>query len=97
LRTARPVQNSFACALLLGRAGGPGLCNLEVRLEPGARADSVVADPQLEKLRVDNPAARALPLLTAIARRQSIRLAFDYLQDSTLSVGVTALAGHGHQ
>jgi len=97
LRTARLVQNSFACALLLGREGEPGLCKLEVGLEPGARPDSVVADPQLEKLRVDNPAARALPLLAAIARGQSIRLAFDYLQDSTLSVGVTALSGHGHQ
>jgi len=88
LRTARPINDSFACALLLSTYSATSLCTLEVRFEVGARAASVMENTSLEALRKDNPSARALPLLAAIARRDRVRLTFDYLHDASVSVDV---------
>lgn len=47
-----------------------------------------LAAPELEALRIGNPAARALPLLAMLAARQSGRIVLDYLPDTRLQVDV---------
>ena len=70
LNKTRPGHGEFACALLLHRQPGGTSAGLSLRLESGGE-ESTVADPMLEALRTDNPAARALPLLAALARGQA--------------------------
>lgn len=66
LRPHRPLEHPFAVALLLTEQPcGEAPLRLELALEPGA--ESTLSDPCLETLRRDNPAARSLPLLAAIA------------------------------
>jgi hypothetical protein len=88
LREVRPINESFACALLLSRHSEVNLCTLDVHFEPGTRATSTMDHASLEALRQDNPSARALPLLAAIARHEWGHLTFDYLRDATLFVEV---------
>ncbi|MFN2348785.1 MAG: beta-ketoacyl synthase chain length factor [Thioalkalivibrio sp.] len=65
---ARPVQHPFAVALRLGPAGGTPW---RLVLEPGGAGEAdTCSDPALEALRLDNPAARALPLLQRLAGGQ---------------------------
>ena len=84
LAAARPVEHGFACALLLERA--PSGAGLDVRPGPPA-ASSGCDTPALESLRMGNPAARALPLLEALARGESRTLHFAY-PTGTLQVGL---------
>lgn len=64
-RPVRPVVDPFAVALLLDTgAAGP---RLTAASAAGATPDGA-DDPALERLRVSNPAARALPLLALLAR-----------------------------
>ncbi|MDE2157483.1 MAG: beta-ketoacyl synthase chain length factor, partial [Burkholderiales bacterium] len=70
LHALRPVADVFATALLLVPAGGRGL-----RLTVGAEgAASRCADAGLEALRLGIPAARALPLLRALAANAAATL-----------------------
>ncbi|MBA1149000.1 beta-ketoacyl synthase chain length factor, partial [Ectothiorhodospiraceae bacterium WFHF3C12] len=64
LYSQRPLANP--CAVALRLAAGRGL-SLEYAPRP-AEAETVMADAALEALRCSNPAARALPLLAALAR-----------------------------
>lgn len=65
---ARPVHHSFAVALRLGPAEGSPW---RLALEPSAAGEADgCTDPELEALRLDNPAARALPLLQRLAGGQ---------------------------
>src|SRR3989344_509294 len=50
---------------------------------------NIMADAGMEILRCGNPAARALPLLAAIARHQSAIVTLEYLDGNCLQVGVT--------
>lgn len=64
----RPVQPDVAVALLLAPPDHAGAC---ARLDLSAAGDAspqAMDDAALEALRFGNPAARALPLLAAIAR-----------------------------
>jgi hypothetical protein len=74
---ARPVTLPFGAALLLARKGsGPALAGMEIRIEKAAAGATAMRDPRLEFLRGDNPAARALPLLAAVAggRRETVKV-----------------------
>jgi len=67
LNAVRPIRHPFACALLLSRARSArtlAACRLEIR-ETGC--SSRMQDDNLEQLRLDNPAARSLPLLAALS------------------------------
>jgi len=65
---ARPVHHPFAVALRLGPAQGSAW---RLVLEPGGAGEAdTCSDPALEALRLDNPAARALPLLQRLASGQ---------------------------
>lgn len=68
LQRCRAVTVAFAAAILLGisrpeAGGGIWSCGL-VR----GQAEDRCADPALERLRLDNPAARCLPLLRLLAK-----------------------------
>jgi hypothetical protein len=95
LYSARPTRGSFACALLLSRDSAAALCALEVEFKSAPSAASRVDHAALEALRATNPAARALPLLCAIAQSEASTLSFDYLQDASLSVAVLPKGSHG--
>lgn len=68
-RSVHPVEMPFAVALLLGR-GGQGPC-LFTDGQGYGDTPSVCESPALEALRQQNPAARALPLLVALAGGRS--------------------------
>ncbi|MCW8086854.1 beta-ketoacyl synthase chain length factor [Sabulicella glaciei] len=77
LHGARPTAFPFAAALVLRPAEAPGArAVLELDPRPGTVPEAVPADA-LAALETGNPAARALPLLRALAARReaSLRLA----------------------
>jgi hypothetical protein len=86
LRERRPIPDAFGIALVLGReatAEGPriALCFTDA---PATR----LADAALEKLRQSIPAARALPLLHALAESRPARVVLDYLPERRLQMQV---------
>jgi len=88
---ARPLTAGFAVALVLcDRPSGRNLARLKLHLEdvPGGAPDTL-GDPRIEALRCGNPAARALPLLTAIARRRQTGVRLDYFEEQCLSIEVS--------
>jgi hypothetical protein len=92
LAAARVIAESFAVALVLSpaatRAGQPRL-TLSLAARNGRDRPSAPATPGLVPLHDGNPAARALPLLEAIARGRQTRLALPYLDDTMLGIDVT--------
>jgi hypothetical protein len=80
LQATRPIADTMGLALVLAPAAWAGAqraqARLQVRLLPLAQAGEPTRchDPVLENLRGRIPAARALPLLEAIARRQGTRV-----------------------
>jgi len=76
LRALRPLPDVFACALLLAPLGSPVgwplMLSTAVRGEP-----TRCGNAELDALRSSIPAARALPLLEALARDESCTLLLD--------------------
>ncbi|HWQ40127.1 MAG TPA: beta-ketoacyl synthase chain length factor [Burkholderiales bacterium] len=89
LGQARPLGAPFACGVLLAGERGPAtIACLEVGIADGER-ESTMPQPALEELRRGNPAARALPLLSALAGREPARVVLDYVTGRQLSVDLT--------
>ncbi len=91
LRSHRPIPDAFGLALVLLPEPTPrSLARLDVTLAeaPASR----MADPALERLRQGVPAARALPLLQALAQGGPREVVIDYLDDLRLRVAVTPAA-----
>ncbi len=91
LYAKRPVPDSFGTALVLtptGEAASLARIALSLRDTPGDTPDDRMPDPQLETLRVSVPAARSLPLLRLLARREPGRVALEYLPEQHLTVEV---------
>ncbi|NJD06097.1 MAG: beta-ketoacyl synthase chain length factor, partial [Methylococcaceae bacterium] len=66
----RPMDGPFGLALLLQpERDNNTLAGLELRW-PVADTSTALDDPDLEALRLGNPAGRGLPLLAAVARRE---------------------------
>jgi hypothetical protein len=87
LRQVRPIADAFGVALVLApRPGERTLARIDAHLT-GAPADTF-ADTTLEALRLSNPAARALPLLEALARGESKEVVLDYLDGTRLAVSI---------
>jgi hypothetical protein len=87
LHAKRPLTDAFGCALLIDSgvtAKGPAL---EVSLVPEESEDRV-ADSGLEQLRLGSPAARALPLLVALAQGVPGRVVVPYLPGRSMAVRV---------
>jgi hypothetical protein len=90
IRDVRPVEDSFGVALVLApHASERALARIEVRFDEAPA--STLTSPAFEALRLNNPAARALPLMEALASRRSTRVVLDYLDDLRLEAGITMM------
>ncbi len=88
LHPARPLAAPFAVALLLGGPECPG-GQAHLGLHPISGSPVTrMADPGLEALRLGNPAARALPLLAAIARDRERKVVLEYLDEQQVVLEV---------
>lgn len=87
LRAARPTRDAFGVALVLAPNPSPRtLARIDVELTNAPA--TTLASAVLETLRRGNPAARALPLLEALAARRTATVVLDYLDDLRVRVGV---------
>lgn len=85
LHALRPLPDSFALALLLAPQGaGPRLTLQTDSGRPATRCD----DAGLEALRSTIPAARALPLLQALARAGAATVVVDGAPGLSLQIGI---------
>lgn len=85
----RPVPDSFGVALVLTPAATPNArARLTATLCSADTAADRIADPQLEALRAALPAARSLPLLRLLARREPGNAVLDYLGEQRIAVEV---------
>ncbi len=85
LNTIRPVEHSFAAALLVTpTARNASLMRWKISLEPHRAATAFPACLP-ESLR-SNPAARCLPLLALLARNQRATIVLEYSDSSDLVV-----------
>ena len=91
LREARPITTGFAVAMVLVPESSGSLAAVQVHLENVVEEeDGRLLQPDLERLRRDNPAARSLPLLSAIAvgGRRAVRLPLLDCQQLVLEIDV---------
>jgi hypothetical protein len=90
LYTARPLAAPFATALLFSsQQFSHSLAQLSIQLVQGTGKETRMAEASLEILRKGNPAARALPLLSAIAKGKKTQVSMSYLDDNQLLIDVT--------
>lgn len=69
LHAARPISATFGVALVLvPRRADRVIAALTISMADAVSPATCMADGELERLRLGNPAARALPLLAAMAR-----------------------------
>jgi hypothetical protein len=88
MRDVRPISDAFGVALVLAPTpGATTLARIDARLTDAPA--TVLAAPAFEALRLGNPAARALPLLDALAARRTASVVLDYLQDVQLQLDIT--------
>jgi hypothetical protein len=91
LNSVRPMSVIFGAALVLSRQrSATSLMRMNLSLASAAGADSVLPDPALEALRTGNPAARALPLLDALANTRGGRILLPYVGGRRLEVELEA-------
>ena len=87
---ARPIQSGFAVALVLTPPTRSCLVELTVRLKVSdGQAPTMMSDEALEHLRLDNPAARSLPVLSALAGGSERLVCLNLLDDQRLWIEVT--------
>ncbi len=93
LFSVRPITDSFAVALVLVPKPSPRslarVCVYPDAIFTDAPAQTL-ANPDLEALRRTIPAARALPLLSTLARMESTSLALDGLPDQRLAIELSS-------
>jgi Beta-ketoacyl synthase, N-terminal domain len=98
MRDVRPVPDAFGVALLLSPLQGADvhtvtgtganvLARIDARLTDTPA--TVLAVQDFEQMRRSNPAARALPLLEALAKQHPASVVLDYLQDVQLQLDIT--------
>ena len=88
LHAARPIQSIFGAALLLSPAReSRSLAALTLSLDREA-AETTMPDPALEALRIGNPAARALPVLAALAGGAPRRVTLALMAGNRLTLEV---------
>lgn len=86
---ARPIHTGFAAGLVLTVPSPSRLGELHLRLEASdGQAVTSLEDGGLEAVRLDNPAARSLPLLAALAGHDARRVRLNVLDDQRLTVDV---------
>lgn len=83
LHATRAIPDSFGAALVLGSSER----GVPIRIDLVDDAPDTLEDPALETLRRSIPAARALPLLAALAHGKG-RVVVEYLDDLSIAVTV---------
>ena len=89
LDEARPITDGFAVAFVLGPPSDGSPMVVGARLDQANGGEPILLhDRVLEQLRLDNPAARSLPLLCAIAKAapQTVSLALLDTQQLILTI-----------
>ena len=90
LHSARPLLASFGAALVLTpEAGSRAFASFELTFLPGEEKLARMSDSGLEELRLGIPAARALPLLEALARKTERHVVLDFPTGTRLRVTVS--------
>jgi hypothetical protein len=91
LREKRPIPDSLAVALLVRRhSSARTLAKLRATLRQSE--PDRIPDPELEYLRQQIPAARALPLLALVAQGRAATCQLEYLAPLALEVQVQPCA-----
>jgi hypothetical protein len=94
LGALRPIGAIFGVAFVLAPAPtDAAFACLEVTLQSAKPEVPPDAASGLEVLRQTTPAARSLPLLSALARRQDGIVALNYLENLTLTFDIAMLPG----
>jgi hypothetical protein len=91
MRTVRPIPDAFGVAMVLAPVAAPtapSSAPIITATLTDAAAESLT-DPRFEAMRVAIPAARSLPLLCKLARRESGRVVLDYLESQRIAVEVS--------
>ena len=93
LNAARPLSAVFGMALVLApQATDRALAQLDIQFVPERAPATRAADPDLEALRGGVPAARCLPLLSALARASGETVILEYVEGAHLRVVVAGCA-----
>jgi hypothetical protein len=88
LHHVRPIPDALGVALVLApTANQNSLAKIQVSLS--SEAAQTLPHPELERLRLAIPAARSLPLLTALAQRKSAHVVLDYFEQVRIAVEIT--------
>lgn len=91
LHSVRTFHAIFGVALVLTRERTPrSLAQLSVALV-APKGETMLSDNELEALRRGNPAARALPLLAAVAARRTMEVRLPYLNGQGMTITVEPL------
>jgi len=88
MRSVRPIPDAFAVALLLTPSARPGSL-AQLTVDASEESAERLADPQLEALRTQVPAARSLPLLRRMARGERGVVVLDYMENQRLALEVS--------
>ena len=87
LLAQRPIREPFAVSLILtAEADDASLASLSLNVTAEVKDESSIEDPDLEIVRQSNPAARSLPLLSALARNSSGQFYLPTSGDGILAV-----------
>jgi hypothetical protein len=87
LSSKRPLPDPFAVALVLMPAPAPNARGrLTARICSATAVPDRLSHPQLEALRRAMPAARSLPLLRLLARREAGEVVLDYIGGQFVAV-----------
>lgn len=93
LDACRAIAAPFGTALVMSPWPTEAtLAALSIRLMEGLTGETVLNDPELEALRLGVPAARALPLLTAIARGATEDIIVPYVAGNTVAIRVAPVS-----
>lgn len=89
LRAVRAVGANFSMALVLvPQATGRTFATLEVSLVADEARPTCMSDAGLEMVRISIPAARSLPLLSALGRGASEEIVFEFVGGNHVRVAV---------
>jgi hypothetical protein len=91
LHSARPIAASFGAALVLApESGKAAFAALEIEFLPSPGRATAMTDAGLEAARRGNAAARALPLLAALAGKDSRNVVLDYFPGAHLRIAASS-------
>jgi hypothetical protein len=93
LHAVRPIFGVFGIALVLSpRKTARSLAALAMEMIHDHRPETAIPQPELEALRTQNPAARALPLLAAVAQGLEREVVIRHVAGNLLAIRVTPMA-----